>query len=129
MSEDNINAPYTNINDILKKIPNRFLLTVGVSKRAKQLKDGAKPLIEYDPEQPLDFVAIALKEINQGLVKVELEETQSDKDAELFDSLEDYLDVDVKLEEKDIDAKNEDASDDKKNKDKKNKPKSKSLAA
>ena len=36
------------ISEILRRIPNRFLLSIAVAKRARQLKEGARPLIDIE---------------------------------------------------------------------------------
>ena len=35
-----------NLAELFKKVPNRFLLTVAAAKRARQIDDGAVPLID-----------------------------------------------------------------------------------
>ncbi len=54
--------------DCLKQIPNRFEMTLVAATRARQLADGAEPLIaerEYAGDKP---VVIALREIAAGKV-------------------------------------------------------------
>ncbi len=51
---------------------NRYLLTMMVAKRAKQLKNGAKPLVKPKHKRA---ILIALQEINEG--KVYLKNTSS----------------------------------------------------
>ena len=50
---------------------NKYLLTMLVAKRAKQLRAGAKPLVETTNKKP---ILIALQEISEG--KVYLKEIQ-----------------------------------------------------
>ncbi len=50
---------------------NKYLLTMLVAKRAKQLRAGAKPLVETNNKKP---ILIALQEISEG--KVYLKEIQ-----------------------------------------------------
>lgn len=59
---------------------NRFLLTMMVAKRAKQLYAGAKPLVETKSRNK---VAIALKEIEEG--KVHLKEQKTPKEEDPFE--------------------------------------------
>jgi len=60
---------------------NKYLLTMMVAKRAKQLRAGAKPLVKTKCKKP---VLIALQEISEG--KVYLKETQkSEKSEEQLD--------------------------------------------
>jgi len=58
--------------ELMKKVPNRFLLTIASSRRARQIKEGANPLVdEVNPEQP---VISSLYEILEDKVGVELKE-------------------------------------------------------
>ncbi len=59
------------IEDVLKRINNRFILSIMASKRAKQLKKGSKPLIEVEDNKE---VVTALREIAAG--KVNLKENK-----------------------------------------------------
>ncbi|SEF68036.1 DNA-directed RNA polymerase subunit omega [Caloramator fervidus] len=58
-----INPP---IMSLLDKIDNRYSLVVVTAKRARQLVDGAQPLVKVDSNQP---VTIAIHEINNGKIK------------------------------------------------------------
>ena len=58
---------------------NRYLLTMMVAKRAKQLIAGAKPLIKTKSKNP---VTIALEEIREG--KVYLKKQKDLKEEDLF---------------------------------------------
>ncbi len=53
------------VEDCLSKIPNRFELVVLAAKRARQLFNGARPLIESDNRE----VVISLREIAAGQVR------------------------------------------------------------
>ncbi|HMJ50030.1 MAG TPA: DNA-directed RNA polymerase subunit omega [Burkholderiales bacterium] len=62
------------VDDSLKKIPNRFELTLAATYRARQLAAGASPMVEPNKDKP---TVIALREIAQGLVGVDiLQKTQ-----------------------------------------------------
>lgn len=50
-----------------KYLDNKYLLTMMVAKRAKQLNQGYKPLVEIDVK---DNRQIALKEIQEGRVYI-----------------------------------------------------------
>jgi DNA-directed RNA polymerase omega subunit len=52
--------------EALKKVGSRFQLTVLLSDRARQLKLGAKPLVEINNGD--SFYVIALKEISAGKI-------------------------------------------------------------
>ncbi len=57
------------IDDCLKRIPNRFQLTLAATFRARQLTLGSTPLVEVDRDKPC---VIALREIAEGKVGVEI---------------------------------------------------------
>jgi DNA-directed RNA polymerase subunit omega len=52
------------VEDCLQKVENRFELAMLASKRARQLFNGAKPLIESENRE----VVVALREIAEGKV-------------------------------------------------------------
>ena len=56
------------VEDCLKKIPNRFQLTLAATYRARQLAQGGTPHIETTRDKP---TVIALREIAAGKVGVE----------------------------------------------------------
>ncbi|MGB7541174.1 MAG: DNA-directed RNA polymerase subunit omega [Burkholderiales bacterium] len=56
------------VDDCLKKIPNRFQLTLAATYRARQLAQGGTPLIETNRDKP---TVIALREIAGGKIGVE----------------------------------------------------------
>ena len=57
------------VDDCLKKIPNRFELTLAATYRARQLATGASPMMEANKDKP---TVIALREVAQGLVGVDI---------------------------------------------------------
>ena len=60
------------VDDCLKRIPNRFQLTLAATYRARQLTAGATPQVEldrYDKDKP---TVIALREIEAGKVGLEM---------------------------------------------------------
>lgn len=81
-----------NLALLYEKVPNRFLLTVAASKRARQLDDGATPLIDasLSNNRSLD---VALMEIQLGKIIVSIEDiTEEDS---ILDEISDYLDADI----------------------------------
>src|SRR4030066_90438 len=56
------------VEDCLKRIPNRFQLTLAATYRARQLAQGGTPLIEATRDKP---TVVALREIAAGKVGVE----------------------------------------------------------
>ena len=57
------------IDDCLKRIPNRFQLTLAATYRARQLTIGATPLIDGEKDKP---TVVALREIATGKVGLEV---------------------------------------------------------
>ncbi len=57
------------VDDCLKRIPNRFELTLAATYRARQLTSGASPLVESNKDKP---TVIALREIASGKVGTEV---------------------------------------------------------
>ncbi|MBC7802700.1 MAG: DNA-directed RNA polymerase subunit omega [Candidatus Parcubacteria bacterium] len=57
------------VDDCLKRIPNRFQLTLTATYRARQLSSGASPLVEPNRDK---FTVIALREIAVGKIGVEV---------------------------------------------------------
>ncbi len=57
------------VDDCMKLIPNRFELTLAATYRARQLTNGATPLVESDKDKP---TVIALREIAAGKIGKEM---------------------------------------------------------
>jgi DNA-directed RNA polymerase subunit omega len=57
------------VDDCLKKIPNRFQLTLAATYRARQLSAGGSPMVEPNKDK---FTVIALREIASGKVGTEV---------------------------------------------------------
>jgi DNA-directed RNA polymerase subunit omega len=63
------------VDDCLKRIPNRFQMTLAATYRARQLANGATPLVDAEKDKP---TVVALREVALGKVGVEvLKRTQS----------------------------------------------------
>jgi len=60
------------VEDCLQKIPNRFQLTLAATYRARQLTIGASPLIDVDKHGKEKPTVIALREIAEGKVGLEI---------------------------------------------------------
>ena len=58
------------VEDCLREVPNRFLLTMVATKRAKKLFKGAEPLIENKSKNR--NIVLALREIAAGKVDFEI---------------------------------------------------------
>jgi len=57
------------VDDCLKRIPNRFQLTLAATYRARQITAGASPLLETNKDKA---TVIALREIASGKVGTEV---------------------------------------------------------
>jgi DNA-directed RNA polymerase subunit omega len=57
------------VDDCLKRISNRFHLTLAATYRARQLSAGASPLVEPNRDKP---TVIALREIAAGKIGAEV---------------------------------------------------------
>ena len=99
------------------KMANRFLLSVAVAKRARQIKEGARALVASGPEY-MNPVVTALEEIKQDKLNVVLV-AQREEEEELMEEINQYVDLDVI----------EKSEEEKPKKEAKTKSKSKSLAA
>ena len=73
------------VEDCLNKIDNRFEMVLTATKRARQIANGADPLVEEENDKP---TVIALREIAEGLVDPErVDVIQAEIEAaEAFDS-------------------------------------------
>ena len=57
------------VDDCLKKVPNRFQMTLAPAHHARQIANGATPLVEVDKDKP---TVIALREMALGKVGLEV---------------------------------------------------------
>ena len=57
------------IDDCLKKIPNRFQMTLAATYRARQIANGATPMVEANRDKP---TVIALREMALGKFGLEV---------------------------------------------------------
>ena len=61
------------VEECLKKIPNNFMLTALLTKRVRELRRGARPLIETKLKKAVE---IAMEEIKQGKVEIKFEDAK-----------------------------------------------------
>ena len=64
------------IKELLSKVDCRYTLAVETSKRAREIIGGSDPFINTKEVKPL---AIAIEEINRGLVTYSREETDAEQ--------------------------------------------------
>jgi DNA-directed RNA polymerase subunit omega len=74
------------VEDCTEKIPNMFQLVLVAAKRARQLANGAEPMIDWENDKP---TVVALREIAEGYVT---EEILSERDQ----PVEDLVDFDMR---------------------------------
>ena len=72
------------VEDCLENVDNRFQLVLVATKRARQLSDGAEPMVEVDNDKP---TVVALREIAEGLVTREILEEQPALELDELESL------------------------------------------
>lgn len=60
------------IEDCLKRIPNRFQLTLAATYRARQITIGSSPQVELDKSDKDKPTVVALREIAAGKVGLEV---------------------------------------------------------
>ncbi len=57
------------VDDCMKRIPNRFQMTLAAAQRARQIANGATPLVDAGRDKP---TVIALREMALGKFGVEV---------------------------------------------------------
>ncbi len=62
------------VDDCLKKIPNRFNMTLVATTRARQLAIGSTPMVEPARDKP---TVIALRELAQGKIDMDILDPKS----------------------------------------------------
>ncbi len=108
-NSDNINFPNVNVADMLKENSNRFLLAVGAAMRARQIKEGGRPTVEYKPNELMNFVTVALKEIHEKKVTIFMK-NEDKKQGDILNALDDTLNAEILIEnakEEDTEKKKE----------------------
>jgi len=71
----------TTVEDCLENVDNRFQLVLIASKRAREISNGAEPLVPEENDKP---TVIALREIAEGLIDASiLDKTSAREHAEV----------------------------------------------
>lgn len=91
------------VEDCLENVKNRFELVLISSKRARQIAQGAEPLVEVENDKP---TVVALREIADGLIDAAILDETVVESAEWTSEEE----VAAELEEGSLEAKEADAS-------------------
>ena len=74
------------VEDCSEKIPNMFQLVLVASKRARQLANGAEPMVDWENDKP---TVVALREVAEGYIT---ESILTERDQ----PMEDLMDLDSK---------------------------------
>jgi len=93
--------------DQANNIDSKFRFAIIVAKRAKQLINGARPLVEMDAQNPL---TIAIEEVNQGLITNELLDSVNLYLREASQTVEEEIEPEEAEEEVDIPAEEEEVA-------------------
>jgi len=76
------------VEDCLEHVDNRFQLVLVATKRARQLSDGAEPLVEVENDK---HTVIALREIAAGLVTKAILDDKPTLELDEFESLSEAM--------------------------------------
>lgn len=92
------NESQIKIQKLLDKAQNRFKLSVALAKRARQLQEGFKPLVDVDPETDLLPIHTAIREMKNDKIEMVEVEQIVDED-ESLEKLDLALEVEIEKEE------------------------------
>jgi DNA-directed RNA polymerase subunit omega len=70
------------VEDCHEKIPNMFQLVLVAAKRARQLSNGAHPMVEWENDKP---TVVALREVAEGYIDEGILEERDQPVEELLD--------------------------------------------
>jgi DNA-directed RNA polymerase subunit omega len=70
------------VEDCTDKIPNMFSLVLVAAKRARQLANGAEPMVEWENDKP---TVVALREVAEGYVTPSILEEREQPVEELLE--------------------------------------------
>lgn len=70
------------VEDCADKIPNMFHLVLVAAKRARQLANGAEPMVDWENDKP---TVVALREVAEGYITEDILEERDQPIEELLD--------------------------------------------
>ena len=70
------------VEDCVANIPNKFQLVLVAAKRARQLANGAEPMVEWENDKP---TVVALREVAEGYITESILEEREQAFEELLD--------------------------------------------
>lgn len=95
LDQNGNDVEHINKVSLFHKFNNRFLLAVGVAKRAKQLKDGVRPMIEITNWEKPRFVETAIREFREDAVATLIRDEDQDN-IEMLEEMDHLLDTEMK---------------------------------
>lgn len=95
LDQNGNDVEHINKVSLFHKFNNRFLLAVGVAKRAKQLKDGVKPMIEITDWEKPRFVETGIREFREEAVATLIRDDEQDN-IEMLEEMDHLLDTEMK---------------------------------
>ena len=78
------------VEDCLTNVDNRFDLVLLAAKRARQIALGSRPLLEEENDKP---TVLALREIANGLMSIEVYEAIEAKESAVADELDPFAEA------------------------------------
>ena len=96
MTEKNIQGERLNSEDF----KNRFLYSSAIVKRAKQLREGIRPLVDYDQSHEIKPIEVAMKEIESGEIGVILKDQIKEED-EFMEEMEQVMEAELESKKAD----------------------------
>ena len=70
------------VEDCVANIPNKFQLVLVAAKRARQLANGAEPMVEWENDKP---TVVALREVAEGYITESILEEREQPIEEILD--------------------------------------------
>lgn len=70
------------VEDCVERVPNMFQLVLIAAKRARQLANGAEPMVEWENDKP---TVVALREIAEGYIDASILEQREHSIDELLE--------------------------------------------
>lgn len=106
------NTQHKAYKDVFKKFDNRFQLSMALAKRAKQLSEGMKPLIDHNSDNDILPIETALQEFMEDKVHIELKEGSTEEE-EMLEEMDQILEAEIKEKEEEEEKNQKDKKKDK----------------
>lgn len=86
-----------------EELSNRFLYSAAIVKRAKQLREGVRPLVDYDKSQDMRPIEIAIQEIEAEKVGVLIRD-EVKVDEEFMEEMEQVMEAELDAQDESDDS-------------------------